>query len=363
MTLTTAPTRPAKAVRHLPFRSRFVSGRLPVRATVVASIAFVALVAAFTWGASVGDLSIPFADVFVALLGGGDEDTSFIVHELRVPRIVVGVVVGACLGLSGALFQTFARNPLASPDVLGITDGAAVGALLVIVTGSSGGVLSTGVSSLGTTSAALVGALIASLLLYVLAWRRGIDGTRLVLVGVGLQAIFISGVSWLLSQADIFDLASVLAWLSGSLNERGWHEATPALWALVILGPTALVLTRTLRALQLGDDSARGLGVPLQLAQAAILLVAVGLAAFAVAAAGPIDFVAFVVPQIALRLVGGSRPPLVTSALLGALLVVVADTATRVFIPYDLPVGVVTALIGAPYLLWLLVRVNRKASA
>lgn len=356
-----APTPPTAL--HLTVRTRAVSVRIPIRASLVALVSLVVLAAVVVWSISVGDFAIPVGDVLAVLTGGGEETNRFIITELRVPRAVVGVVVGACLGLSGALFQTFARNPLASPDVLGITDGASVGALLVIVMGSSGGVLATGVNSFGVTGASLAGALVAAGLLYFLAWRRGIDGTRLVLVGIGLQAVFISGVSFLISRAQIYDLPAALAWLSGSLADRGWHEATPAIWAFVFLAPLALVLTRTLRALQLGDDSARGLGVRLQLAQAAVLLVAVGLAAFAVSAAGPIDFVAFVVPQIALRLVGGSRPPLITSALLGALLVLVADTATRAYLPYELPVGVVTAMIGAPYLLWLLVRANRKASA
>lgn len=363
MTATTGAAAAAATPPHVTIRTPALSGRVPARAVVVATSTFAALVAAFAWSVSVGDIDLGLGEVLGVLTGGGDSTTRFIITDLRIPRAVVGVVVGACLGLSGALFQTFARNPLASPDVLGVTDGAAVGALFVIVMGSSGGVLATGASSVGVTGAALLGALGAAALLYLLAWRRGIDGTRLVLIGIGLQAVFISGVSWLISRAEVYDLPSALAWLSGSLADRGWHEAMPAIWALAALAPVALVLTRTLRALQLGDDSARGLGVRLQLAQAAVLLVAVGLAAFAVSAAGPVDFVAFVVPQIALRLVGGSRPPLVTSALTGALLVLVADTATRAYFPSELPVGVVTAMIGAPYLLWLLARTHRKASA
>ncbi|MCZ4498294.1 MAG: Iron transporter [Marmoricola sp.] len=348
---------------QLTVQARVVSGRVPVRAVLIALVSAAALFLVFAWSVSVGDLKISFGQVLAVLTGGGEQTNRFIITDLRIPRAAVGVVVGACLGLSGALFQTFARNPLASPDILGITDGASLGALFVIVMGSTGGVLATGANSFGVTGAALAGALGASALLYLLAWRRGIDGTRLVLVGVGLQAILISGVSWLLSRADVYDLPAAIAWLSGSLAERGWHEATPVIWAFALLTPVALLLTRTLRALQLGDDSARGLGVRLQVAQAGVLLVAVCLAAFAVSAAGPIDFVAFVVPQIALRLVGGSRPPLVTSALLGSLLVLVSDTIARAYLPYELPVGVVTAMIGAPYLIWLLLRTNRKASA
>jgi iron complex transport system permease protein len=349
--------------QHLTVRTRIASGRIPLRAAVVALVSAAVVVLAFAWSISTGDFAIPIPDVFAVLTGGGDPGQQFVIEELRLPRAVVGLVVGACLGLSGALFQTFARNPLASPDVLGITDGASVGALFVIVLGSSGGVLATGVDSLGVTAAALAGGLITSAGLYFLAWKRGIDGTRFVLIGVGLSAVMTAGVSWMLSKAAIFDLPTALVWLSGSLVGRGWHEVTPAIWALAILGPVAIVLSSTLRVMQLGDDSARGLGVRLQLAQASVLITAVGLASFAVSAAGPIDFVAFVVPQIALRLVGGSRPPLVTSAILGSLLVLFADTISRSWFPTELPVGVVTAFIGAPYLLWLLSRTNRKVSA
>lgn len=356
-----APAVPAPG--HLTVRTRVVSGRIPIRSVIVCLAGAAGVVLAFAWSVSTGDYVIPFSEVVAVLTGGGDSASQFVIEELRLPRAVVGLVVGAALGLSGALFQTFARNPLASPDVLGITDGAAVGAVFVIVLGSSGGVLATGVSSLGVTLAALAGALITASALYLFAWRRGIDGTRLVLIGVGLSAVMMAGVNWMLTKAAIYDLPAALVWLSGSLVGRGWHEIWPVIWALAILGPLAIILTTTLRALQLGDDSARGLGVRLQAAQLSVLLVAVGLAAFAVSAAGPIDFVAFVVPQIAIRLVGGSRPPLLTSAILGSLLVLVADTISRTLFPTELPVGVVTAIVGAPYLLWLLVRSHRKVSA
>jgi len=356
-----APVVPAPG--HMTIRTRIVSGRIPVRTVAVCAAGSVAVLLAFAWSIGTGDYKIPLSEVLAVLTGGGDSASQFVIQELRLPRAVVGLVVGASLGLTGALFQTFARNPLASPDILGITDGASVGAVFVIVLGSSGGVLATGVNSLGITMAALAGALITAGALYLFAWRRGIDGTRLVLIGVGLSAVMMAAVNWMLTKAAIYDLPAALVWLSGSLNGRGWHEVWPAIWALAILGPLALILTTTLRAMQLGDDSARGLGVRLQAAQLGVLLVAVGLAAFAVSAAGPIDFVAFVVPQIALRLVGGSRPPLLTSAIYGALLVLVADTISRTLFPTELPVGVVTAFIGAPYLLWLLVRSNRKVSA
>jgi iron complex transport system permease protein len=311
-----------------------------------------------------GDFKISVPDVLRVLVGNGDPAHEFVVHELRLPRVAVAILVGAALAVSGALTQTFARNALASPDILGVTDGAAAGAVAVIVLGgTAGGTLATSLSAIGVTTAALAGAALATFAIYVLAWRQGIDGTRLVLVGIGVGAMLSALVSWLLVRARIWDAQEAAIWLNGSINGRGWEQARPLFWALVILLPAAMIASRTLRAMQLGDDSARSLGVRLQHAQAAVLVIAVGLAAFAVSAAGPIEFVAFVVPQIALRIAGGSRPPVLASAIYGAILVVAADLVARVILPVELPVGIITSAIGAPYLIWLLVKRNRKVTA
>ena len=183
------------------------------------------------------------------------------------------------------------------------------------------------------------------------------------LIGIGLTAVLIAATNWLLVKARIQDAASAQVWLNGSLNGRGWEQGRPLLYALIVLVPVALLLARTLNAMQLGDDSARGLGVRLQVTQLLTLVAACGLAAFAVAAVGPLGFVAFVVPQIALLLTAGSRPPMLASMVLGACLVVGADLITRVVIPFALPAGLVTSAIGAPYLIWLLIRTNRKVTA
>jgi iron complex transport system permease protein len=303
-----------------------------------------------------GDFPISVPDVLGALVGAGDDTQRLIVLELRAPRIVVAVLVGIALGVSGALIQTFARNPLASPDVLGVTGGAAIGAVAVIVLGG------TAAGGLGLPAAALLGGLLMSLLIFGLAWRSGIDGYRLVLVGVGLSAMAQAVVSYLLTRSAIQDAAAANVWITGSLNGRGWDQARPLAVALIVLLPAALAMNRALGVLQFGDETARALGVRVPLAQAAVVVVAVGLAAFAVSAAGPIQFVALVVPQIAVRLAGGSRPPLLTSGLLGALLVVASDLLARTVLPASFPVGVVTAIVGAPYLLWLLVRGRRRST-
>jgi iron complex transport system permease protein len=303
-----------------------------------------------------GDFPISVPDVLRALVGAGDDTQRFIVLELRAPRIVVAVLVGLALGVSGALIQTFARNPLASPDVLGVTGGAAIGAVAVIVLGG------TAAGGPGLPAAALLGGLLMSLLIFGLAWHSGIDGYRLVLVGVGLSAMAQAVVSYLLTRSAIQDAAAANVWITGSLNGRGWDQARPLALALIVLLPAALAMSRVLGVLQFGDETARELGVRVPLAQAAVVVVAVGLAAFAVSAAGPIQFVALVVPQIAVRLAGGSRPPLLTSGLLGALLVVAGDLLARTVLPASFPVGVVTAIVGAPYLLWLLVRGRRRST-
>jgi ABC-type enterobactin transport system permease subunit len=317
----------------------------------LAALAALVLLAAASLGR--GDFPIGLGDVLRTLVGLGEQTQRFILLELRAPRVVVGLLVGLALGLAGALFQTFARNPLASPDVLGITSGASVGAVAAIVLGGG---------ALGVPLAALVGALATGALLFVLTWRAGIDGGRLVLVGIALWAAAQALTDWLLTRAEIYDAASAYVWITGSLNARTWEQALPLAVALAVLVPLALATSRALGVLQFGNDTARGLGVRLATAQAAVVLVAIALVAAAVAAAGPIAFVALVVPQVAVRLAGGSRPPLLASALLGAVLVVGADLVTRTVLPQALPVGILTAAIGAPYLLWLLVRGRRRST-
>ncbi|XVU29830.1 FecCD family ABC transporter permease [Actinoplanes sp. CA-054009] len=350
--MTQAPVAPAgrRVVQAGP-----VSGTVSPRAVAVGAAGLVAALAVAVFSIGHGSFTIAPGDVVQVLLGGGTPAQKLIVLDLRLPRILVALLVGAALAVSGALTQTFARNPLASPDVLGVTHGASLGAVAVIVLGYS---------SSAVPFAALAGALVTAVLVYVLAWRRGIDGFRLVLVGIGVGEILTAGISWFLVRAEIVDATRATIWLNGSVAGAEWTQVRPLSIALVVLLPLAAATAFTLQAMQFDDDVAQALGIRLQLARLAVVLTAVALAAAAVAAAGPIEFVAFLVPQIALRLCGGSRPPLVVSAILGALLVVAADLAARTVLPdRELPVGLVTAIIGAPYLLWLLVSVNRRVSA
>jgi iron complex transport system permease protein len=340
---------------------------VPVRAGLVTAVSIGVLAVLVVLDLAFGDFEMPIGTVVSTLLGGGDPASTFIIHELRLPQTMVAILTGMALGLAGALTQTFARNPLASPDILGVTEGAAVGAVSVIVlsgaSGFGGGLVSGTLQTIGLPIAAFLGGLSTAVALYLLSWRRGIDGQRLVLIGIGLGATLSALVSWLLVSARIQDAASAQVWLTGSLNARGWEHAIPLIVTLAVLVPLSLLLVRHLNALQLGDDSARGLGTRLQTTQVLTLIAAVGLTSVAVAAVGPLEFVAFVVPQIALRLTGGSRPPMLASMTFGACLVVSADLITRVVLPFPLPAGLVTAAVGAPYLIWLLLHTNRKVTA
>ncbi|MEH1167739.1 iron chelate uptake ABC transporter family permease subunit [Micromonospora sp. CPCC 205539] len=335
-----------------------VSGAVPVRAIVVGAVALAAALTLAVLSLGRGEFPIPPSAVLDVLGGEGTRAQRHILLQLRLPRVLCALLVGAALAMSGALTQTFARNPLASPDVLGVTGGAAAGAVAAIVLGGvSGGMV-------GVPVAALIGATISATLIYLLAYKRGMNGFRLVLVGLGVGEVLGGLTSWLLVRADLVDVSRATIWLTGSLAGREWNNVRPLALALVVLAPLAVAAATALRVLQFGDDTARALGLRLQTAQLAVVAVAVALAAVAVSAAGPVEFVAFLVPQVALRLCGGSRPPVIVSAILGALLVVGADLAARLVIaPRELPVGLLTAMIGAPYLLWLLLGRTRRTTA
>lgn len=328
---------------------------------LIAALGLVATVLAMAVNIGRGEYPVSVLEVLGVLFGGGEEAARFIVLELRLPRSLTGALVGAAFAISGAIIQAIARNPLASPDIIGINAGAGAAAVLVIVLGGAYGKVSGLVAVVGVPVAAVAGGMLAATLIYLLAYRKGIEGYRLVLIGIGVNAICVSLISWLLIIASVIDASRALVWLNGSLNGRGWEHVVPVSLALLVLVPAALLLSFVLGALQFGDDTARGLGIRVNGARTALLLVAVGLAAVAVASAGPIAFVALVAPQLAVRLVGGSRPPLLASATIGAALTVTADLIARTaFGATTLPVGIVTALLGAPFLLYLLARGNRE---
>jgi iron complex transport system permease protein len=313
-----------------------------------------ALAAAFAVSVSVGDFPIAIADLVPAILGYGDDGAVFVAHELRLPRTLTGVLVGAAFGVSGAIFQAVARNPLASPDILGVMAGASTAAVLAITVADATFVL--------VAAAAFAGALATAAAIYALAWREGVASYRFVLIGIGLGGVATALTSYLLTQAELFEVAEAVVWLTGSLNAAGWETVGPLAAAVAALIPAALLLASRLRVLQLGDDVARGLGVGVERSRLSLLLVAVALAGVGTAAAGPVVFVAFLAAPIARRL---ARSPmtLLPAALSGAVIVVAADTlGRRAFAPTEIPAGIFTGLCGAPYFLWLLARANRSGS-
>ncbi|MCG5217314.1 iron ABC transporter permease [Streptosporangium sp. KLBMP 9127] len=305
---------------------------------------------AFCLGIGLGEFPLSLGEVIQSLLGTGDQGIAFVVRELRLPRALTGLLAGAAFGLSGALFQAMTRNPLASPDMIGVTQGAGVAVVAGLVLG-----VGSGLPVLG-----FAGAVAAALLTYLLAWGRGSTGYRIVLVGIGVSWICTSATEYLMVTSGDFQAQQALGWLFGNLNGRSWSHAVPLALALAVLLPAALLLGRWTRALQLGDEVATVLGTPVQAARLALLLTGVALVAFATAAAGPIAFVALGAPQIAQRLARTAWPPPVASALAGAGVVLAADLVARLLIPdVELPVGVVTGVLGAPLLLWLLARGRR----
>ena len=334
-----------------------VSGVVALRAALLAVLLALAAFGLFVLSVATGDLALPLADVVPALVGGGDPATLFVVQELRLPRALVGLLVGVVFGLSGAVFQTMTRNPLAAPDMIGITAGAQVAVVGGIVLGWGAG--------LGTQALGLAGAFVAGIVVYLLSLGggRGATGYRIILVGIGVSWACTSLTDYLLAKALPYQANQAIGWLFGSLAERGWHHVRPLALSAAVLVPVTVLLSRWLRTLQLGDTVAKGLGTPVGAVRFTLLIVGAGLAAFGTAAAGPILFVALVSPQIAQRLAGTPAPPLVGSALAGAVLVLAADLLSRyVLTDVGLPVGVVTGILGAPVLLWLLTRANRSGS-
>lgn len=311
-----------------------------------------AIVTVFCAALCTGDLAVPLGEVIGALTGTAGPGAHFIVVELRLPRVLVGLLVGAAFGLSGALFQALLRNPLASPDVIGISQGASAAAVLAS--------LGFALSGIALSAAALAGALLSAALIHALARRGHVSGARFVLVGVGIGAALSSITSYLLTSTQVTAAQNALLWLTGSLNGSTLAQLWPLLGALLVLLPLTAVAARDLETLRLGEDTAAGLGTPVARSRLALLGCAVALAGVATAAAGPVAFVAFVCAPIARRLAPASGAALVPAALTGALLVTVADFAAQHLLwSSQFPVGVVTSLIGAPYLLWLLARANR----
>lgn len=337
------------------FRCGPVSFRYHPRLLTVYCLLAFALLILCLWSLCAGDFPISLEDLFAALTGRGEGIVNFILFGVRAPRILTGIFVGMAFGISGAIFQSLARNPLASPDVIGFNSGAAFGAMLMIVVFNATGAL--------IAIGALGGGLLTAVLVFGLAWQNGIAPLRLVLVGIGVGFFAYAGVEFLMTRSDIFEAAAAQAWRSGSLNARNWTDFMTVLAGVVVLGPIALYCQKGLDRIELGDALAAGLGIRVEPIKLLAAIVAVLLAAIAVACAGPLTFVAFVAAPIARRLADAPGVAITGAALVGALVVTAGDLAGRLmFAPMQLPVGIFTAVFGAPYLLWLLATQFRKGT-
>jgi iron complex transport system permease protein len=351
MTATMTTPKPVEAATALRGNRR----RRAARSITVTGALAVVVAALFVLTMMVGSFRLSATEVIASVLHLRDDPSvDFVVRGLRLPTAASALTVGLALGASGTIFQQLLRNPLASPDFVGITSGAGLAAVSGIVILQVGG--------LAVSGMALGGAIVAALLMYVLAWRDGVSGYRFILIGIGVAVFFDGLVGYVLTKAQLFEARQAVHWLTGSVGQASGDELRLLSGALVVLLPVALLLQRPLRALELGDDAARALGSRTELSRAGLLATAVVLVALAVAVAGPILFVALVAGPIANRLLGPATGGILSAALVGAALLLTADLVAVHLLPTPLPTGVVTGAVGAPYLLWLLATTNRQGA-
>lgn len=304
----------------------------------------------------IGEYNIAPLDVLNTLLGKevGDKNYHFVVMELRIPRAIVAWLVGAALGASGAIIQGLTRNPLASPDLTGVTAGASAAAVALII-------FMPNVPDTWLPFAAFGGGVFVALILYLFAWRGGSSAggdspIRLILVGIGLSAALGAFTSFALTFGELWHVQRAMMWLAGTVYATDWMDITTLLPWLTICLPLVIYGARDLNALNLGEDVAQGLGLRLTLKRAFLLLLAVALAGVTVTVAGIIGFVGLIAPHLARRLVGSMHEGLVpTAALMGGFLVILADLIGRTISPpTEIPAGIVIAIIGVPFFLYLL---------
>lgn len=340
--------------RPIVIRYRQLSLRLDRRLPLLLLVLGLLLFGLLVVNLGVGEFSIPAQDVLKSVLRLSDRH-DFIVMTLRLPRALVAILVGVAIALSGAILQGLTRNPLASPDVVGITGGANLAAVVAILFFQDAPMLALPLAAFG-------GAALAALVTYLFAWKGGSSPLRLVLVGMGIAAISQAFVTIATIQAQVIRVNQAMLWMTGSVYNRSWvHLKLLAPWLLLFI-PLALILARHLNTLHLGDEVARGLGSRVERHRGLLLLTSVALAAASIAAAGPIGFVGLMAPHIARRLAGPSHGSLLPVAgLLGGGLVLAADLIGRTaFAPLEIPCGVVTAAVGAPYFLYLLYRTQTR---
>lgn len=299
-----------------------------------------------------GDKIYSLDTVFRVIIGENIQGASFSVGRLRLPRMLIGIMAGASFGIAGNTFQTMLRNPLASPDIIGISSGCSVSAVFcILVLHISGGIVSI---------ISVVFGLLISLIIYMLSRGTGFSGGRLILIGIGVQAITNAMVSYMILKSTQYNVSSALRWLSGSLNGMSMKDVPIILSVLVIFGGISIVLTKYIQILELGDELATTLGININILRVVLIVCSVVLIAFATAITGPIAFVSLLAGPIAIKLTGSSSANAFSAALVGAILVLAGDIIAQFAFTTRFPVGVITGMIGAPYMLILLIYANKR---
>jgi len=331
------------------------------RFAVTTAATLVVLVAIVATALVTGTLDYPMSRIVATLRGEGSRIENLVIIDRRLVRTSVAVAIGFLLGMSGALTQSITRNPIASPDILGITTGAGAVAVFFVTNPSSGIGPSDASATTILTPAALVGGLATTALVLALAWRGGFDGMRLVLVGLGINAVAAAAIVWMMTRADTTDAGVAARWLTGSVDGAKAGDLLLVGPVLVVGALACLALARAIATLRLGRDVATSLGTPAGQVELWALVLAVALASIATAITGPVAFVAFVAPQAALRLFRTAGPTPFAAGLIGAVMLAGSDLVAQHLL-FPLPAGVVTSVIGAPCLLLLIVTRLRSTS-
>lgn len=301
---------------------------------------------------AIGSINYPLSDVIKVLLGQNIEKVSFAINNVRLPRMIAGIFSGICFGVAGSVFQTMLRNPLANPNIIGITSGSSAGAVFCIL------ILQASNSIVFLVS--IISGLLTTIIIYFLAVISKFSIKKIILIGIGMQAMLSSLISYFLLIGAENDLATAIRWMSGSLNGLQIERLIPLIVSVIIFLPIILIFSKSLSILELGEETAKSLGVNTNIVRLILIICSVILVAVATGTTGPIAFVAFLSGPISKRLVGNGKSSVLASALFGIVLVLSADLIGQFAFDTRFPVGVITGILGAPYLIFLLIRMNKK---
>lgn len=333
-------------------RSRWFSFKVERRVPLALFILLIALIAAIALNLSIGTFQIPLRDVITTLLRPAEaSEYQFVIHTLRLPRTVLAILIGMSLAVSGTILQGLTGNNLAAPEIVGVTSGASVTVVAAIIAFPQ-------IPVTLYPPAAIIGGFLAAAAVYVLAWRNGITPLRLILVGIAVNAVAEAFSSLLISIGEMHTVIAAFSWLAGSVNDASWRQISAISPWLIVLIPTTWLCARQLNLFNMNSDMAASLGVRVEAVRLLLIAASVALAAVAISVAGTVGFVGLMAPHIARRLLGPTHEGLIPgAAIIGGLIVLAADVIGRnLFAPIQIPVGIVTAIIGVPYFLYLFYR-------